>query len=43
LNHWSLGWPKLQITQCGSKSSWMVFVVNYNYKSVSEHVFHPPS
>jgi hypothetical protein len=35
--HW--GWPKLQITPCGTKSSWNVSVVNYNYESLSELIF----
>jgi hypothetical protein len=31
IGHWN--WPKLQITLCGTKSSWRILVVNYNYES----------
>jgi hypothetical protein len=37
------GWTKLRITLCGTKSSWRVFVVNYNYELLPKPVFRPPS
>jgi len=39
----SRGWPKLQITSCGTKSSLMIHVVNYNYESLIKPVFRPLS
>jgi len=34
-----IGWPKLQITPCGTKSLRRVTVINYNYESLHEPVF----